>query len=135
MLFRSEYEYVVRWSRLAYLQRVTMIFRHPSLAARSTKRQITQLLWPQCKWALLASAHEQLKSGEITLAEWLTTATTFSLHLFSSLAPLDAARKSLTIAGIPFQIYSPWYVLTLGAHRLKRTLLLLLPGPGRPERV
>lgn len=108
-----EYEYVVRWSRLDYLQRINAIFTHPALNKRAIKSQINDLLWPQCKWAFLSAAHEQMKSGEITMPEWFGAAAAFSSHLLLSSPLPTAIRRIRYIFLIPFQIYTFGYIFSL----------------------
>ncbi|MFN9622131.1 MAG: glycosyltransferase family 2 protein [Cyanobacteriota bacterium] len=112
------YEYVVRWSRLDYLQRITTIFMHPSISLRTTKSKITELLWPQCRWALLSAAHEQLKSGEITMVEWFSVACSFSFHLLSSSRLKVSLKRAIYIFTIPLQIYHPLYFLQIVFDKL-----------------
>ncbi len=132
-----DYEYVVRWSRLDYLQRITAIFTHPSLQSRAIRARVSDLLWPQCRWAFLSAVHEQVKSGEITLAEWLGAAAGFSSHLLLSLPLPKALQRIAFIAQIPFQIYTPTYLLRLVSS--KGRAMILRPfrrrrsaGPAQP---
>jgi len=118
-----DYEYVVRWSRLDYLQRITAIFTHPSLQPRAIRGQISDLLWPQCRWAFLSAAHEQVKSGEITLAEWLGAAAGFSSHLLVSQPLPKALQRIAFIAEIPFQIYTPAYLFHLVSSKGRAMIL------------
>jgi hypothetical protein len=134
-----EYEYVVRWSRLDYLQRITALFTHPSLNPRAIRGQVSDLLWPQCRWAFLSAAHEQLKAGEITLPEWFGAAAAFSTHLFLSLPPAKAIQRISYIAQIPFQIYTPTYLLRLILSKGRTRLARLFhrrrpPTPIQPAR-
>lgn len=107
------YEYVVRWSRLDYLQRITAIFVHPSLAGATARARVTEMLWPQCRWAIQSAAYEQLKRGEITLLEWLGAAMNISQHLVVSCPPLLALRRIAIIFSLPFKIYHPGYLFQL----------------------
>jgi hypothetical protein len=126
------YEYIVRWSRLDYLQRITAIFTHPSLNTRSIKAQVNEILWPQCRWAFLSAAHEQLKSGEITMVEWFGAAAAFSSHLLLS-SPLPTAFARIKyIFLIPLQIYSLNYLFGLVANKLSANFSRWLPLPRRP---
>jgi hypothetical protein len=125
------YEYIVRWSRLDYLQRIKSIFVHPLLRSRDVAVKTTELLWPQCKWALLSAAHEQLKRGEITMHEWYGAAASFSLHLLLSCPPIKALRRIIYIFRIPLQIYSPAYLLTLVTTKLTRRLSIIPGSKGR----
>ncbi|MFN9623500.1 MAG: glycosyltransferase family 2 protein [Cyanobacteriota bacterium] len=116
------YEYVVRWSRLSYLQRITTIFLHPCMRSGMVRTQLTEILWPQCRWALLSAAHEQLKHGNITMLEWYEVAGSFSLHLLSS-SPLSIAlRRIVEIFQIPLQIYPLSYIISLPINKLRMQL-------------
>lgn len=102
---------------------------------RSVRARLTEILWPQCKWALLSAALGQLKSGDITMVEWLRVAGHLCLHLLTSSPPVLALRRIGFIARIPFQIYSPSYFLSLGDHQFLNTAQAKLQRPGRPRRV
>ncbi|MFN9623808.1 MAG: glycosyltransferase family 2 protein [Cyanobacteriota bacterium] len=108
-----DYEYAVTWSRLVYLQRITSIFIYPSLRPFAIRSKLTDILWPHCRWALLSAAHDQLKHGEITMADWYGAAVTLSLHALSSSKLKTALARIIDILLIPLEIYSPWYLISL----------------------
>jgi len=128
-----EYEYVIRWSRLDYLQRINAIFTHPSLNKRAIKSKVNEILWPQCKWAFLSAAHEQMKSGEITMLEWFSAAAAFSSHLLLSSPLPTAATRIKYILLIPLQIYSFSYLFSLVTNKTIETISQRLSLKRRPH--
>ena len=119
------YVYSHRWSRLDYLSRILAIFAEP--AVRAQQAAVTDFLWSQCRWAFLSAAHEQVRSGQITLVAWLRVAVRFSFHLLTH-EPLSASLPRLIdLWRIPFEIKPPSYYLSLVTERLHRSAVRLLP--------
>jgi len=115
------YDYAHRWDRVSYLRRVFFLFHHPSVW--SEREEVMTFLWPQCRWALMSAAHEQLKRGDTTLLEWLQVAMEVGRYQLLCAPPAKALGRIREIWSILLAVYPLSKLFRTFAGRLRRSLL------------
>jgi len=103
-----DYVYYHRWSRISYLRHVFFLFRHPGVWQE--KQVVMDFLWPQGRWALQSGLHEQVRSGDATLYEWIESAFEVTRFQFMCVDPATALQRTSEIITILLEAY-PWQKL------------------------
>jgi len=115
------YVYAHRWSRIDYLQRLLTLYRYPALGGH--KKEFTNFIWPQLRWALESSAHGQVRCGEATLPEWLEAAFDVCRVQLAHGGIANGLGRVHTISAILFELYPIPRLINMVIRGVQRKVL------------